>query len=128
MYINRYRFLLGCFLLMGGWFMMCSTGDNAMIPVGKETQPLVYFFHATWCKPCEQMKSESWSKRSVKNLLLQNYQGKKDFDIDTEEAKPYVDYYKIEAVPTTVIVTNYGRELKRKVGFMSEEQLLEFLK
>jgi len=36
--------------------------------------------------------------------------------------------HKIRSVPTMIVVDADGKEIRRKVGAMNEEQLLEFLK
>jgi thioredoxin-related protein len=36
--------------------------------------------------------------------------------------------YKVRSVPTMVLVDDTGREIRRQVGMVTEEKLLEFLK
>ena len=47
-------------------------------------------------------------------------------EIDIEEDEAVAIRYGIRGVPTMVLLDEAGNELKRKVGTMNEQELLEF--
>jgi thioredoxin-related protein len=49
-----------------------------------------------------------------------------EYDIDNEMFM--AQDYKVRSVPTMVLVDDKGTEIRRQVGLVTEEKLLEFLK
>jgi thioredoxin-related protein len=49
-----------------------------------------------------------------------------EYDIDNEMFM--AQDYKVRSVPTLVLVDDKNQEIKRSVGLLTEEKLLEFLK
>ncbi len=74
---------------------------------------LVDFF-ATWCGPCKMLS------------LVMDKIDKKDIipiiKVDIDEESNLAEQYGITAVPTLIIFEN-GKEVKRQTGFMSEDEL-----
>lgn len=86
----------------------------------------VYNFTAGWCPGCVTMKRE-WKTPQVKTKLKKFHaQDKYDFDWDDERLRKYYDYYGVTSIPTTIIVDETGKEIKRK-QVMGQQELLEFL-
>lgn len=75
-------------------------------------------FQATWCGPCKAM---SMVVESAKDKLKVPVQ-----EIDIEEDWAVATRYGIRSVPTMILLDEADNEIKRKVGTMNEEQLLEF--
>ena len=72
-------------------------------------------FYADWCTPCKLL-----------NSVIARYHGDVDIeDIDVEQNSSLADQYKIEDIPTCIIIDNQGNEVERVVGVMS---LCEFAK
>lgn len=76
-------------------------------------------FYATWCGPCKMlgMVMEKYEKESNVKIVK----------IDVDGAPNLSSKYKIFSVPTLIIFEN-GKEVKRTSGFMSEEELKEWVK
>ena len=74
---------------------------------------LVDFF-ATWCGPCKMLSlvMEKLDKKGIIPIIK--------VDIDEEQA--LAEKFGITAVPTLIIFEN-GKEVKRQTGFMSEDEL-----
>ncbi len=79
----------------------------------KKDKVLVDFF-ATWCGPCK-MLSLVMDKIDKKNIIP-------IIKVDIDEESNLAEKYGITAVPTLIIFEN-NKEVKRKTGFMSEEEL-----
>jgi len=78
-------------------------------------------FYATWCGPCK-VYSKTWDK------VVPDYQDQltvENVDIDKDTTGLAVQY-KIETVPTTVLIREDGSELK-KTGRLSAEELTELI-
>lgn len=85
---------------------------------GKAAGPILLYFHARWCGPCQQvnpmmarLKREGLPIRSV--------------DIDAE--RPLVNQYGVTSIPCVVKVIE-GQEADRLSGIASESQVRELLR
>jgi thioredoxin 1 len=77
-------------------------------------------FYAEWCGPCKGLTKIIDGAKDKIDIPVEEY------DIDNEMMM--VQEYKIRSVPTMVLVDDTGTEIKRQVGMVNEEKLLEFLK
>ena len=78
-------------------------------------------FYATWCGPCK-VYGKTWDK------VIPNYQDQiqvENVDIDKDTAG-LAAKFKIESVPTTVLIKEDGTELK-KTGRLSADELTELI-
>jgi len=77
-------------------------------------------FYAEWCGPCKGLSKIIDGAKDKITIPIEEY------DIDNEMM--LAQEYKVRSVPTMVLVDDTGAEIKRQVGMVSEEKLLEFLK
>ena len=78
-------------------------------------------FHATWCGPCK-IYGKTWDK------VIPIYQDQVDvqsIDID-KDTTGLAAKYKIESVPTTVLIREDGSTVK-KTGRLSKNELTELI-
>jgi thioredoxin 1 len=77
-------------------------------------------FYADWCGPCKGL-----------SMVIKGAGDKITVPIDEvnidNELMTSVEYG-VRSVPTMILIDEHGTELKRMVGAMNEEQLLDFLK
>lgn len=84
--------------------------------ISSENKILVDFY-ATWCGPCKML-----------GPVLENYQSTiKVIKVDTDEFEDLAREYGVMSIPTLVLIES-GKETKRNVGFIDEDELENFLK
>ena len=75
-------------------------------------------FYATWCGPCKML-----------GLVLEKFDDENIVPIlklDVDEAKDVAEKYKVFTIPTLIIFEN-GKEIKRKVGYQSLDELRKWV-
>ncbi len=75
-------------------------------------------FYATWCGPCKML-----------GLVLEKFDDENIVPIlklDVDEAKDVAERYKVFTIPTLIIFEN-GKEIKRKVGYQSLDELRKWV-
>jgi thioredoxin 1 len=77
-------------------------------------------FYAEWCGPCKGLTMIINGAKDKIDIPIEEY------NIDNEMIM--AQDYKIRSVPTIVLVDDKNQEIKRHVGLLTEEKLLEFLK
>jgi thioredoxin 1 len=77
-------------------------------------------FTAEWCKPCKRLKTNL----SRITPELENYVKLYDIDVQAEAAIKY----DIGAVPTLITLDEAGKEVSRKLGIQSTEQLEQLIR
>lgn len=82
-------------------------------------------FGATWCSPCKALKPifEKVSQmEEFKNVEFIEY------DIEEEDAEELVIKYGIRSVPTVVLLDDQDNVLKKSIGNIPEDTLIEIVK
>lgn len=76
-------------------------------------------FYATWCGPCKMFGPifEEVGESSDINFIK----------IDVDKYSDIARSYGVMTIPTTILFRD-GKEVKRNIGFMSEEEFIDFLK
>lgn len=77
-------------------------------------------FYATWCQPCKVLSKIIEDASDKIAIPIEN--------VDIEQNTELAVKYGIRGVPALVIVDEDGNEIKRQVGMLMEDKLLEFLK
>jgi thioredoxin 1 len=77
-------------------------------------------FYADWCGPCKGLSQVIKNAGDKVTMEVEN--------VNIDDNIFLAQEHKIRSVPTMIVVDSDGTEIRRKVGAMNEEQLLEFLK
>ena len=77
-------------------------------------------FYAEWCGPCKGLSMVIKGAGDKIKIPIE------ELDIDNEMMTSIE--YGVRSVPTMILIDEHGTEVKRMVGTMNEEQLLDFLK
>lgn len=76
-------------------------------------------FYATWCGPCKMFGPvfEEISNESNINFVK----------VDVDKENDIARRYGVMTIPTVILFKN-GEEVKRNIGYMSKEELIDFMK
>lgn len=101
------------------------TDLNSSIQEAKNTNKTVFIdFYEDGCTYCKQLDEQTLSDPDVKEKLSQNYVLVK---INTDQNPDLASQYKIYELPTMVILNSNGQEVKRQGGYLTVDQLLNWL-
>ena len=80
----------------------------------------VFKFYAEWCQPCKGLTMVVNGAKDKISIPIE--------EVNIDENIMLSQNFKIRSVPTMILVDAQENEIKRHVGLMNEEQLLEFVK
>lgn len=122
---------------MAGGFAKWTSSSKPYASDNTTTQPIAAFtlenldrvvksnnlvlidFYAEWCGPCKKMNP-------ILNRIADQNKNVKLLKIDAEKSDNIASVFKVEEIPTYVIIKN-GRQVWRSVGEMEEAELKEVL-
>jgi len=77
-------------------------------------------FYADWCGPCKALTEVIKKAGDKVTIPVEN--------VNIDENIFLTQEFRVRSVPTMVLVDDTENEIKRHVGLVNEEKLLEFLK
>jgi len=93
----------------GPWFD--GTVEQGFAAAKRDGKPILLYWGAVWCPPCNQLKSQVFSqprfRELVKPLIAIHIDG------DSEDAQSWGERLKIGGYPTVLVLDRSGREILR---------------
>jgi len=102
-----------------GW----STNTNSISGNAGSKQPVLVFFTASWCQPCKLMSRLTLSNDTVK-LVVTNMT---HLAVDIDEHQDLAEKFGIDGVPTFLLLSDNGTEVRRTSGFQPASDFLRWL-
>ncbi len=100
--------------------------DEAIARAKKLNRPVLIDFASSWCFPCVMMDKHVWPKIAVQEILANKVIPLR-IDMDGKLSPPLIDKFKVEFVPTLLLIDSKGKELKRE-GYVNAKELTEMIK
>ena len=88
---------------------------NDVISKGK----VIVDFFATWCGPCKMLGP-------VFEKVSEEVNDVKFVKLDVDKFNDIAREYGVMSIPTLILFEN-GKEVKKEIGFMSEDKLKDFI-
>lgn len=98
--------------------------DKGLKQAAEKKQFALVMFDASWCGNCKTMSHEVLSQAKVRQLL-ENWV---PIEIDVDLQPRIKEAHMVEALPTFIIFSPKGKELKRLVGAMPAEEFIKIIK
>jgi len=98
--------------------------DDAMARAKKENKAVVIDFYADWCVWCRRLDSTTYRDPKVVRYLTENTVPLK-LNVEADPGRAMANRYRVDGLPTIVILSAEGRELGRIPGYMPADGFLE---
>lgn len=97
--------------------------SSARAEAQAENKPVLLYFTASWCVPCQTLRRTTWADQEVETALGTYIPVKIDIDQHPDLAMRY----RVEAVPYFVLQSADEQPLKIATGAMNPMQFLDWL-
>ncbi len=107
----------------GGKISWLTDLPSALVKAKETGRPIMIDFYADWCGPCKMLDAETYSDDRVAaastNLVMVR--------IDVDRNQLLSSQYRVESIPTIVVLNAEGTEINRAVGFMGVGPMLTMI-
>ena len=97
--------------------------DDALDEAEESKKPILLYFSASWCQPCQLLKSTTLRDPAVIDLVSPYLKVQIDYDSDAY----LVARYGITGVPAVLLLDSAGELVATSVGYRDTEQFQDWL-
>lgn len=80
--------------------------------------------YASWCGPCKMLQKQVFTQKSVGEYFNKRFINVK-IDMEKGEGPALAQLYPLEAYPTLMFINGNGRVVKKAIGYMTAEDLID---
>lgn len=98
--------------------------DAAKREAVEANKPVLAYFTASWCDPCQAMKRQTWPDPRVATAL----QGVVPVKIDVDEQADVAKSFNLVGIPRLQLIGPDGTLGRSREGFVTADELVAFLR
>lgn len=83
--------------------------------------------YASWCGPCKLLQKNTFTQKSVGDVFNRKFINVK-MDMEKGEGPALSQVYPLEGYPTLLFINGDGRVVKRVMGYMGADDLIDVAK
>ncbi|HEY0111013.1 MAG TPA: thioredoxin domain-containing protein [Fibrella sp.] len=80
--------------------------------------------YASWCGPCKMLQKNVFTQKSVGEYFNKRFINVK-MDMEKGEGPSLAQVYPLEAYPTLLFINGNGRVVRKAVGYLSADDLID---
>ncbi len=107
------------------WLRNDETG--ALAKAKAENKPVLIDFYADWCAACVELDEKTWPDAGIKQAVGGFVLLKFDFTKQNETTKALMTKYRIQGLPTVLLLTPNGEERNRFAGFKAPAETIQWI-
>ncbi|QOV87687.1 thioredoxin family protein [Humisphaera borealis] len=88
-------------------------------------KPVLLYFTASWCPPCQKMKSSTWMDSAVADVIKARYI---PVMIDVDEQKSVAAAYGVQGIPRVEVLSANGDRKLITEGYLSPQDMAAVLR
>ena len=89
-----------------------------------ENKVIFFDAYASWCGPCKMLQKNVFTQKSVGDYFNKRFINVK-MDMEKGEGPALAQTYPLEAYPTLMFINADGRVVKKAVGYITADDLLD---
>lgn len=98
---------------------------SKILEKAKKEKKIIFFdAYASWCGPCKQLQKYVFTRQDVGDFFNQNFVNVKK-DMEEGEGPMLASVYPLDAYPTLFFIDGNGKIIKKFVGGLAPEDLIQ---
>jgi thioredoxin-like negative regulator of GroEL len=99
-----------------------KTLDKALADGKKQNKPVILYFTADWCPPCQEMKKTTWPNADVQKVMKQII----FIEVDQDRSRGAAAQFDIDEIPVLLKLDADGDVQSSHQGLASPDEFIEF--